>query len=216
MEQQKPKDRMIWLLLIAAFACLLGTALLLVLKNSRGAPIFAEFSENDVLDGSRDCCLNALTVLDRYAEKEENGAKSQLMLVYYPDKDDRPVVLSLLTEEGDGLYEPLSPYYTEEETDSLLTVSGYFFTGMLAREGAGVERMFREDANAFAEWYAEPVVQREIVLTYAGETEEAYIEAVKAKSAWMQIAAIALASLGVMCALFIPIRITVNKRRQNG
>lgn len=216
MKTGKLPDRPIRILLCCAAICLIVAALLLLLRNRRGAPVFAEFSESDVLDGSRDCYLNALTVLDRYAEKEERGATSQLLLVTYADKADQPIVLSLLIREGDPLYARLTPYWTEQQTDDLQTFSGYFFTSRLSRLGADAEQAFRFDAEAFAKWYAEPVVSREIVLTYAGETEQEYSEAVAEKTMWMQIAAIVLATFGVMLSVIALIRGAANRRRLNG
>ena len=218
MEKQKAHDRVIRLLLCCAAVCLLGAALLLILRRSRPAPVFAEFSESGAIKGTSDCYLNELTVLDRYAEKEGNGGKSQLLLVTYADMDDQPVVLSLLAEEGDPLYARLSPYYSETEpSDTLISVSGYFFTGMLARQGSGAEEAFRSDAAAFAEWYAEKyggtVATSEIVLTFAGETEDAYEEAVRIKTSRLSRLAIVLIAAGVLCAAGIPIRAEVLKRK---
>lgn len=220
MEKQKPRDRIVRALLCAAAACLIAAAFLLILKYSRSAPVFAEFSESDALNGKSDCYLNTLTVLDRYAERSDRESPTQLLLVMYPDRNDRPVVLSLRTESGDPLYAKLSPFWSNEaEQTPTVDISGYFFTEKLSRQGDGAEQAFHTEADAFGEWYAQnvgdAVTQREVVLIWAGETEQAYELAVREKTKGLAAAAIVFASVGVLCALMIPFRIHAVRRRKS-
>ena len=207
MDRQKPRDRIVRALLCAAISCLLLCT-----------PVFAEFSESGALDGKADCYLNELTILDRYARQSGGKGSVELYLAFYEDRNEQPVVLSLLVGSDDPLYERLSPYRSDTDVpQTLIAVSGYFFTSSLSREGAGAERLFREDADAFQAWYEKnqngAAASSEIVLTFAGETEAAYAKAIENRTMWATVTSIVFAAIGALCLLMIPIRIAKRKRR---
>ena len=217
MEDRKPASRLLAVCACAALLCFLCAGGLLLLRNSRSAPVFAEFSESSALDGKADCYVNELTVLDRYAEQSGKDP-AELLLASYADRDDKTVVLSLLVEADDPLRERLEPYFEEEtEAEDLAVLSGYFFTRSLRRVGEGAEAAFCADAEAFSEWRVqnggEPVVSVPVVLIFAGADETAYLETVRTKGKGLLYAAIGCAALGLLSAAAIPVRILARRKR---
>ena len=180
---------------VIAAALVLAAGMLLLLNGSRKAPVFAEFSASDALDGSADCYLNELAVLDRYAEEPNKEKPSELLLVSFRDRDETEVLVSLLVESDEPLYERLSAYYAESDQKTELAVlSGYFFCEPLARRNKSAEHAFTSDADDYAAWKqsAEPIVKNPVVLRFAGETETAYREAIRRENRGTVIAVVAL------------------------
>ncbi len=159
-----------------AAACVLAASMLLMLGGGRRAVAFAEFSPYSAFDAGVDCYINELTVLDRYAEETGKARPSELLLVRFSDSGDVCVLLSLLVEPSDAIYEPLSPYFCEDEHETALTMlSGYFFCEPLHAHNVSANEPFYEDAARYAEWTEEDDVHPiGAVLRYAGGTEPEY------------------------------------------
>lgn len=182
-----------------ASALILAGAVLLFLQGGRKAPVFAEFSPSEALDGSAPCYFNALDVLDRFAEEPDKAQPSQLLLVRYYDRDETEVLVSLLVEQQEGLYETLSGYFNDgDATIELKTLSGYFLCEPLKTYNRSAVSLFEADAAAYLAWsgteqaYANPVVLR-----FAGETEEIFETTVRRENrgTWITVGVMALLAL---------------------
>ena len=215
--KRQGRDRLVRLLIAAALLCLLIAGALLLLHHSRRASVFAEFSDGDALNGTADCCLNELTVLDRYAELTGEEPPSELLMASYEDRDGNTVVLSVLVNGGDPLRERLLPYLSDDDPpDTLAVLSGYFFAEPLYRAGEGAERAFLADADTCRSWSAEhgndTVRIVKTVLTFAGGDEPSYLAAVRARTRGLRIAAAVFAALGLLSAAAAPAVSAIRRR----
>lgn len=205
-EDTMQKQRAKRILLIAAIACFAIAALLLLLTGQRRAPVFAEFSEADALDAHPDCYLNEIRVLDLYADRSTGGRTESLYLVSYADRDDRPVVLSLLVRSDEPVSEQLLPYAAQEGEIEAVVLSGYCFTDSLIEQGTEAISAFQQDANAYLAWASERGEEKgnvsETVLRYAGATEESYRASIRKRTLPATVSAIALgiSALGLAVA----------------
>ena len=189
-----------------AAALVLAAALLLILSGGSHAPVFAEFSAPNALDGAETCYLNALAVLDRYAEQPDREAPAELLLASFRAADETEVLVSVLTEPDDPLYARLSPYYRNDaHTTKLIELSGYFFCEPLNRHNKGASEAFLEDAAAYTEWRqdAHDAVSVPVVLRFAGETETAYEAALREQNRGTVITIVALFVLAAACGVRI-------------
>ena len=199
-----------------AAALVLAAALLLLLEGGRKAPVFAEFSEAGALDGSTDCYLNALQILDRYAEEPDKAEPDELLLASFRDRDETEVLLSLLVASDEPLYRQLSPYFAESDQKTELAVlSGYFFCEPLNRHNKSAVNAFAADADDYIAWRdsADPGVKNPVVLRFAGETEAAYEAACRAKYRGTAITVLVLLALAIACGVRI-LFLRENKARQ--
>ncbi len=202
MNPSSSKSRMAYGAIAAALV--LAASLLLLLTGSRKAPVFAEFAASDALDGSADCCLNALTVLDRYAEEPDRERPSELLLASYRDRDETEGLISLLVEPDEPLYAALSPYFAAGESHiEAAILSGYFFCEPLNRNNKGAEEAFGADADAYIAWRTDesPAYRNPVVLRFAGDTEAAYDAACKKANRGTVITVVVLFALALACGV---------------
>ncbi len=188
---------------VIASAITLAGMILLLLQGKSKTVIFPEFSASDVLDGKSDCCINALQVLDRYAEEANKQDPSELFLVSYSDRDDREVLMSLLVEADEPLYEQLSAYYSQQDGKTALAVlSGYFICEPLDKHNADASAAFEADATDYAAWKSDSNLYRNpVVLRYAGESEEDYHASVRKDHLIDTIVIIVLFAVAAMCGI---------------
>lgn len=203
MNESNAKKRMVYGAIAAALV--LAGALFLILQSPHKAVVFPDFSAADALDGKSDCFCNALCVLDRYAEEPNRAQPAELLLASYRDRDEREVLVSLLVESDEALYERLAPYFSEGSNKTeLVMLSGYFFCEPLNRYNAGASDAFEADANDYIAWKGEgETVQNAVLLRYAGATEADYAASVRQRNGGDTVLVIVLFVLAAACGIRI-------------
>ncbi len=201
MNETDAKKRFIYGALLGSL--ILAACVLLILQEKAKPVLFPEFSASDALDGGADCYLNALQVLDRYAEEPDRKNPSELLLVSYRDRDENEVLLSLLVEPDEALYARLSPYYAGGEAKrEMFTLSGYFFCEPLNAHNKGATSAFDADAQEYIAWKGEEgIAVNPVVLRFAGTTEADYEAARRGKNLGNVLTVVVLFVLAAACGV---------------